>query len=152
MPLRFHAAILVPDRLPDDLLLELREGEEELGAMVDAGSASAHRGWTPTTDDLDALMSNPEHFVERAFIAPDTKSGPMRCNARSSLQAWSKVPDATCPFAPSFKKPDSPLDCFPCRMPPCHVPGVEPRVPQRRSRLASDVEAVDTKRDDGLGL
>jgi hypothetical protein len=80
MPLRFHVAILVP--LPDDLPLELREGEEDLGAMVDAGSASAHRGWTPTTDDLDALMSNPEHFVERAFIAPDTKSGPMRCNAR----------------------------------------------------------------------
>jgi hypothetical protein len=76
MPLRFDAAILVPDPLPDDLPLELREGEEDLGAMVDAGSASAHRGWTPTTDDLDALTSNPEHFVERAFIAPDTKKRP----------------------------------------------------------------------------
>jgi hypothetical protein len=51
-----------------------------------------------------------------------------------------------------LKKPDSAFDRFPCKMSPRHVPGVKTRIPQRRSCLASDVEAVDTKRDDRLGF
>src|SRR5882757_5064174 len=33
-----------------------------------------------------------------------------------------------------------------------HVPSIESGLAQRRGRLTADVEAVDTERDDGLGL
>ena len=41
-----------------------------LETMVDAGSAAAHRGWCPSPQDLDAMMSVLEHFVYEAFVAP----------------------------------------------------------------------------------
>lgn len=41
-----------------------------LETLVDAGSASAHRGWRPSTEDLDTMMDVLESFVHDAFVAP----------------------------------------------------------------------------------
>lgn len=46
-------------------------GESEadaLGVVADAGSAAAHRGWSPTEDEFDALLSALEHFLERTLV------------------------------------------------------------------------------------
>jgi hypothetical protein len=43
---------------------------DRLETLVDAGSASAHRGWVPSADDLDTMMAILEHFVFEAFVAP----------------------------------------------------------------------------------
>jgi hypothetical protein len=42
--------------------------------LVDAGSASAHRGWKPTPQDLVIMTEILEHFVHDAFIAPSRKA------------------------------------------------------------------------------
>jgi len=39
-----------------------------LDILVDAGSAAAHRGWRPTADQLDTVMSIVETFIHRRFI------------------------------------------------------------------------------------
>ena len=39
-----------------------------LEAMTDAGSASAHRGYSPTFEQLTAIVDILENYVERAFI------------------------------------------------------------------------------------
>lgn len=39
-----------------------------LGALIDAGSAAAHRGWQPTPKQLDAMMTILEAFLHRAFL------------------------------------------------------------------------------------
>jgi hypothetical protein len=44
--------------------------KERLEVLVDAGSASAHRGWSPTMEDLRSMMDILEHFVETAFVEP----------------------------------------------------------------------------------
>lgn len=41
-----------------------------LETLVDAGSASAHRGWRPSVDDLNTMMDVLEQFVHDAFIVP----------------------------------------------------------------------------------
>jgi hypothetical protein len=41
-----------------------------LEVLVDAGSASAHRGWYPKTEDLRSMMDILEHFVETALVEP----------------------------------------------------------------------------------
>lgn len=47
--------------------------KERLEHLVDAGSASAHRGWRPTANDLNVMMDALEHFINEAFIAPARK-------------------------------------------------------------------------------
>lgn len=45
------------------------ESEKEvLGIVTDAGSAAAHRGWSPAAHDLKLLLSAMEVFLQRAFI------------------------------------------------------------------------------------
>lgn len=44
--------------------------KDRLGTMVDAGSASAHRGWRPKADELNTIMDVLEHFIAEAFVAP----------------------------------------------------------------------------------
>jgi hypothetical protein len=39
-------------------------------SMVEAGSAAAHRGWKPTEDELQMLISALESFIHRSFILP----------------------------------------------------------------------------------
>ncbi len=41
---------------------------DALSVMTDAGSASAHRGWRPTPEQLDTMMQIIEAFVHRNFI------------------------------------------------------------------------------------
>ena len=39
-----------------------------LAALIDAGSAAAHRGWKPKPEQLDAMMTMRETFLHRAFL------------------------------------------------------------------------------------
>lgn len=49
----------------------IREAERDhLALLVEAGSASAHRGWNPTFDDLDTLMDILENFIHESFVVP----------------------------------------------------------------------------------
>jgi len=41
-----------------------------LEGLIDAGNASAHRGWQPKFEDLDVMMEVLEHFVNDAIFAP----------------------------------------------------------------------------------
>lgn len=59
----------------DEKLSELKNGgwigdteKEVLGVVTDAGNAAAHRGWEPTTKEVDQLLSAMEVFLQRAFI------------------------------------------------------------------------------------
>ncbi len=47
--------------------------QTRLEILVDAGSASAHRGWRPGAEDLNTLMDVLEHFVHDAFVARTRK-------------------------------------------------------------------------------
>lgn len=44
--------------------------KQRVSDLVDAGSASAHRGWRPAPDDLNTMMDILEHFIEHAFVGP----------------------------------------------------------------------------------
>lgn len=46
---------------------------DRLETLVDAGSASAHRGWKPTKDDLNVMLDVLEHFIHSAIIAPQER-------------------------------------------------------------------------------
>ena len=46
---------------------------ERLETAVDAGGASAHRGWKPKPDDLATMMTILEHFVFDAFVQPNRR-------------------------------------------------------------------------------
>lgn len=47
--------------------------KSRLEILVDAGSASAHRGWQPQQEDLSTMMDVLEHFLHDAFVAPTRK-------------------------------------------------------------------------------
>jgi hypothetical protein len=47
--------------------------KERLTTLVDAGSASAHRGWKPKPSDLSVMMDVLEHFIHDSFVAPAQK-------------------------------------------------------------------------------
>ena len=44
--------------------------KDRLETMVDAGTASVHRGWRPKADQLNIIMDVLEHFIHEAFAAP----------------------------------------------------------------------------------
>ncbi len=46
---------------------------ERLETLIEAGNASAHRGWRPKAEDLDVMMDVLEHFIHDAFVAPEKK-------------------------------------------------------------------------------
>jgi hypothetical protein len=48
--------------------------KERLSVLIDAGSASVHRGWTPRLDDLNTMVDVLEHFVYEAFVAPGRRT------------------------------------------------------------------------------
>lgn len=61
----------------EDLVLKGHIGKADqttISTLIDAGSASAHRGWKPTNQDLETLMDVLEHFIETAFVAPAKKA------------------------------------------------------------------------------
>lgn len=56
----------------DKLVDEGKIGTEErttLAILTDAGSAAAHRGWRPSPEDLDTMMSLVEQFLHKSFIS-----------------------------------------------------------------------------------
>lgn len=75
---------------------------ERISTLVDAGSASAHRGFRPSADDLSALMDTLEHFIQRAFVDParakklDEKMKEMKKKVppRAKREKKNKMPDA----------------------------------------------------------
>lgn len=46
-------------------------GLERLETLIEAGNASAHRGWRPKAEDLEIMMEVLEHFIHDAFVAPE---------------------------------------------------------------------------------
>lgn len=38
--------------------------------LINAGNASAHRGWNPSFQDLDPLVDTLEHFINDTFVVP----------------------------------------------------------------------------------
>lgn len=44
---------------------------EVMAVLIDAGSAAAHRGWKPNSDDLESMISILEAFLYRTLILPD---------------------------------------------------------------------------------
>jgi Domain of unknown function (DUF4145) len=44
---------------------------ERLETLIEAGNASAHRGWRPKAEDLEIMMEVLEHFIHDAFVAPE---------------------------------------------------------------------------------
>lgn len=44
-----------------------------IAQLVDAGGASAHRGWVPSPNELDAMMDILEHFIELSIVEPKRK-------------------------------------------------------------------------------
>jgi hypothetical protein len=65
-----------------------------LEAMTDAGSASAHRGFAPTFDQLTAIVDILENYIERTFVlnaVADTlkNATPGRTRKGSPSQNWS---------------------------------------------------------------
>ncbi|MFI8979372.1 DUF4145 domain-containing protein [Ectopseudomonas khazarica] len=42
---------------------------DALSVVADAGSAAAHRGWSPSEEEFDALLMALEHFLERNLVS-----------------------------------------------------------------------------------
>lgn len=61
--------------LKDKVALLLKEGHigdtesKTLGVVTDAGSAAAHRAWTPTQKEFEALLTTLEHFIQRNVVS-----------------------------------------------------------------------------------
>lgn len=51
----------------------LEADKDKIQLLVEAGSASAHRGWKPTPEDLSGLMDVLEEFIFNSFVAPARK-------------------------------------------------------------------------------
>ena len=47
--------------------------QENLETLVEAGNASAHRGWLPETQELNTILDILEHFLRLSFIDPDAR-------------------------------------------------------------------------------
>ena len=72
------AILNVPEDLSFDKKIEIlvdlgkltNVDKERLAVLVEAGNASVHRGWSPSTEELKLLAEILEHFIENAFILP----------------------------------------------------------------------------------
>jgi hypothetical protein len=47
--------------------------KSHIATLIDAGSASAHRGWRPETTELRTMMDVLESFILGAFVEPDRR-------------------------------------------------------------------------------
>ena len=56
--------------------------------LIDAGSASAHRGWKPRFSEVDALMTTLEDFIYKTIVFPSQK----RAHAAKLAEIDAKVP------------------------------------------------------------
>lgn len=76
----------------DDLVAQHHITEADkvhIETLVDAGSAAAHRGWKPTFDDIDVLMTALENFIYNAMIVPARK----RAHESKLADLKKKVPE-----------------------------------------------------------
>lgn len=72
-----------------------------LEALVEAGSASAHRGWRPSAEDVETMADALEHFLHSAFVAPEEKK---------ALDAKIAAMKGNVPKRPKPKKNDNESD------------------------------------------
>jgi len=81
----------------------IKEAEKDhINILVDAGSASAHRGWKPRVTDLDALMDILEDFIFNSLVLPSRK----KARAARIAKVKEKVP----PKQKVAAKPKKPKD------------------------------------------
>ena len=101
--LQINAALPFTKKL-DALVSSGRIGavdKDRLGTLVDAGSASAHRGWRPKPGDLATMMDVLEHFVFEAFVAPARRA---KLNADAAAMKTKVPPRKPKPPKVSAKK------------------------------------------------
>lgn len=78
-----------------DLVTAGKIGSEEqdiLDALTDAGSAAAHRGWKPSAEELDTMMSIIEAFLYRTFLLGEAAK-----RLRAQVPARQKASSETAP-------------------------------------------------------
>lgn len=78
-----------------------KEERESLGALADAGSAAAHRGWRPSPEQLDALVSTLEAFLYRTMVLGDALK---ELKAAVPQRAEKSVKPAPAPKLPSTER------------------------------------------------
>jgi len=63
--------------------------KDRMETIVDAGSASVHRGWRPTVAEINTMMDVLEHFIQKLFIEParETKLNAAAAKVKSSVPA-----------------------------------------------------------------
>ncbi|MBS7544648.1 DUF4145 domain-containing protein [Ancylobacter oerskovii] len=61
---------------------------DDFEVLINAGSASAHRGWNPKFDDLDPLVHTLENFINDKFVIP----GQRKKTAEGVAKMRDKVP------------------------------------------------------------
>lgn len=64
-----------------------QEERNHLDALIDAGSAAAHRGWRPDTWHLDTMALILEGFLHRAFVLPARASSLRRVPSRPTTRS-----------------------------------------------------------------
>ncbi|UCA46163.1 DUF4145 domain-containing protein [Pseudochrobactrum sp. XF203] len=62
--------------------------KDHLEVVIDAGGASAHRGWLPHVEDLNTLMDILESFIHDSFVLPAKK----KATDESVAKVKGKVP------------------------------------------------------------
>lgn len=61
---------------------------DDFEVLINAGNASAHRGWNPSFKDLDPLVGSLEHFITDKFVTPQLR----KKSADGVAEVRSKVP------------------------------------------------------------
>lgn len=59
-----------------------------LEVLVDAGSASAHRGWVPTVDEVNTMIDTLERFLKRSIVDPEER----KRSAEATLKLATRIP------------------------------------------------------------
>lgn len=75
---------------------------DEFDVLINAGNASAHRGWNPSFNDLDPLMDTLENFINNVFVVPHKRQE----EAKKLAKVKPKVPgrkkkEASTPITPT---------------------------------------------------
>jgi hypothetical protein len=74
----------------------IKESEREhIAFLIDAGSASAHRGWQPGLSDLNTIMDVLEDFIYNSFVLPSRKKASAEKVAKHKAKVPPKKPRAS---------------------------------------------------------
>jgi hypothetical protein len=72
-----------PDRPFEEKLKAMEElsiisptQRDDFDVLINAGNASAHRGWNPNFEDLDPLVDSLDHFIADKFVTPHLRRKP----------------------------------------------------------------------------